>query len=199
MTKGLDEELSVDEEDPEDTIDILNDARESLNINTNQNKQAQSGVRKRNPPKDNHTSKRSKRTETVSVTSSSSRSATSATSAINFLNSSKWGKEIRPPFLQDNEVFNKLSLESAANRIMQWMTTKAMITSNELKEKKAKNAGGKEKADEPIKVIAIEAGEDDATSKLHPQRFMLRTPLKDPKDYWSLYPRRWKEINKSVF
>ena len=46
MTKGLDEELSVDEEDPEDTIDILNDARESLNINTNQNKQAQSGLRK---------------------------------------------------------------------------------------------------------------------------------------------------------
>ena len=135
MTKGLDEELSVDEEDPDDTIDILNDARESLNINTNQNKQAQSGVRKMNPPKDNHASKRSKRTETVSVTSSSSRSATSA---INFLNSSKWGKEIRPPFLQDDEVFNKLSLESAANQIMQWMTTKAMITSNELKEKKAR-------------------------------------------------------------
>ena len=58
-----------------------------------------------------------------------------------FLNSSKWGKELRPPFLKDNEVFNKLSLESAANQIMQWMTTKAMITWNELKEKKANNAG----------------------------------------------------------
>jgi hypothetical protein len=41
MTRGLDEELSLDEEDPEETIDILNDARESLNINTNRNKQAQ--------------------------------------------------------------------------------------------------------------------------------------------------------------
>ena len=28
---------------------------------------------------------------------------------------------------------------------------------------------------------------------------MFRTPLKDPKDYWSLYPRKWTEINKSIF
>ena len=208
MTRGLDEELSLDEEDPDETIDILNDARESLNINTNRNKQAQPVSRKRNAPKDIPTAKRSKTTGTVSATSSStpnssaptsSRSTISATSDSSFSNSSKWGKEIRPPFLQDDEVFNKLSLESAANQIMQWMTTKAMITSNELKEKKANNAGGKEKADEPIKVLTIEAGEDDATSKLHAQRFMFRTPLKDPKDYWSLYPRKWTEVNKSIF
>jgi hypothetical protein len=199
MTRGLDEELSLDEEDPDKTIDILNDARD---INTNRNKQAQPVSRKRNAPKDIPTAKRSKTTGTVSATSSStpnssaptsSRSTISATSDSSFSNSSKWGKEIRPPFLQDNEVFNKLSLESAANQIMQ------LITSNELKEKKANNAGGKEKADEPIKVLTIEAGEDDATSKLHAQRFMFRTPLKDPKDYWSLYPRKWTEVNKSIF
>ena len=59
MTRGLEEELSVDEEDPEDTIDILNDASESLNINTNQNK-------------DIPTKKRSKTTENVTATYSSS-------------------------------------------------------------------------------------------------------------------------------
>ena len=204
MTRGLDEEFSLDEEDPEDTIDILNDARESLNINTNRSKPAQTGSKKRNAPSNGPTTKRSKTTEAVSLTStsvskSSSASSRSAIAATDFLNSSKWGKEIRPPFLQDDDVFNKLSLESAANQIMQWMTTKAMITANELKEKKASNAGGKEKADEIIKVVAIESGEDDATTKLHAQRFMFRTPLKDPKDYWSLYPRKWTEINKSVF
>ena len=94
--------------------------------------------------------------------------------------------EIRPPFLQNEEVFNKLFLESAANQILEWMTTKAIITSNDLGEKKAKNARGKEKEDVPIKVVAIRAGDDDATSKLHPQVCMLRTPLKDPKDYWGL-------------
>ena len=73
MTRGLDEELSLDEEDPEETIDILNDARESLNINTNRNKQAQPVSRKRNAPKDNPTAKRSKTTGTVSTTSSSTR------------------------------------------------------------------------------------------------------------------------------
>ena len=99
------------------------------------------------------------------------------------MNSSKWGKEIRPPFLQDDEVFNGLSLEAAATQIMSWMSTKAVMTANQLKEKKANYAGGKEKADEPIKALAIEAGEDDATTKLHSQRFMFRTPLKDPKDY----------------
>ena len=41
---------------------------------------------------------------------------------------------------------------------MSWMSTKAVMAANELKEKKANNTGGKEKADEPIKALAIEAG-----------------------------------------
>ena len=106
MTRGLDEEFSLDEEDPEDTIDILNDARESLNINTNRSKPAQTGSKKRNAPSNGPTTKRSKPTEAVSLTStsvskSSSASSRSAIVATDFLTSSNWGKEVQPPFLHD--------------------------------------------------------------------------------------------------
>ena len=36
-------------------------------------------------------------------------------------------------------------------------------------------------------------------STLHKQRFCFRTPLKEPKDYWHLVPKKWKEINKSLY
>ena len=35
MTRGLDDNLSIDEDEADDTIELLNDARESLNINGN--------------------------------------------------------------------------------------------------------------------------------------------------------------------
>ena len=202
MTRGLDDDLSIDEDEAEETINLLNDARESLNIN--ENRRADSGTKRRTQKEPNtNAAKKSKTTSSVDSnqprTSAPTSSSRSSNPTPSFLNSSKWGKEIRPPFLQDDEVFNGLSLEAAATQIMSWMSTKAVMTANELKEKKANNAGGKEKADEPIKALVIEAGEDDATTKLHSQRFMFRTPLKDPKDYWSLYPRKWTEINKSIF
>ena len=120
-------------------------------------------------------------------------------SAVNFLNSDKWGKDIRPPHLEDDDVFNALSVEGAAQHIMQWMTTKAMIASNQIKESKVRHRGGREKPDEEIKKIKVEAGEDDAMSTLHKQRFSYRTPLQEPKEYWHLVPLKWNEINKSVY
>ena len=119
--------------------------------------------------------------------------------AVNFLNSDKWEKEVRPPHLMDDDVFNSLSVESASLQIMNWTTTKAMMTSNELKESKAMSRGGREKPDAPIKMVKIEAGDDDSTSTLHKQRFSFRTPLQAPKDYWHLVPLRWKEVNKSIY
>ena len=50
---------------------------------------------------------------------------------------------------------------------MNWMTTKAMMASNNLKENKALQRGGKEKPDMEIKKIKVEAGEDDCMTTLH--------------------------------
>ena len=123
----------------------------------------------------------------------------SGNKAVNFLNSDKWSGEVRPPHLMDDDVFNMLSVESASLQIMNWTTTKAMMTSNELKESKALSRGGREKPDAEIKKIQIEAGEDDSNTILHKQRFSFRTPLQSPKDYWHLVPLRWKEVNKSMY
>ena len=119
--------------------------------------------------------------------------------AVNFLNSDKFSKDDRPPYLQDDEVFNLLSVEAAALQIMQWQQTKAMIAANTLKEKKSKRIAGREKPDETVKIVRVEAGEDDAMNNLHQQRFMMRTPLKDPQEYWDLFPKKWPEVNKSIF
>ena len=78
---------------------------------------------------------------------------TARQTAVNFLNSNKWGKEVRPPHLEDDDVFNQI------------------------KENKVKHRGGREKPDEVIKKIMVEAGEDDAVTTLHKQRFSYRTPL----------------------
>ena len=149
-----------------------------------------------------------KKTTTTTKKSSSSKSkaarpksvqkntaGTPATS-VNFLNSDKWEK---PPHLEDDEVFNTLSVEAAANHIMQWMTTKAMMTNNELKEKRSRSNVGREKPDETIKNVKVEAGEDDALTVFHSKRFKFRTPFTDPKEYWHLMPLKWPEVNKSLY
>ena len=119
--------------------------------------------------------------------------------SVNFLNSDKWDKTVRPPFLQDDEVFNAISVEAAAQSISSWMTTKAMMDSNKIKETKSRAIGGKENPDEEVNTIDIEAGKDDALTNLHKQRFCFRTPLLEPKEYWNLVPLKWKEINKSIY
>ena len=48
-----------------------------------------------------------------------------------------------------------MSVEAAANHIMQWMTTKAMMTNNELKEKRSRSNVGREKPDETIKNVKV--------------------------------------------
>ena len=65
------------------------------------------------------------------------------------------------------------------------MTTKAMMDSNKIKETKSRAIRGKEKPDEEVKTIDIEAGKDDALTNLHKQRFCFRTPLLEPKEYWN--------------
>ena len=202
FTKTVDDdEFSLDEneENEADTTEtLLQKARKSVNIPSK--------------PSGNHTWKKSS-SEQVSVSGKRSRNVqitapaqkkkrtevTIENVAVNFLNSDKWSKEVRPPHLNDDDVFNMLSVESASQQIMNWTTTKAMMTSNELKESKATNRGGREKPDVEIKMIDVKAGQDDATKVLHKQRFLFRTPLQSPKEYWHLMPLKWKEVNKSLY
>ena len=207
LTKGLGSDFSFDSE--YDTVaneqELLEQARESVNISSK-------GSAAKNNATSRSTSAVSRPASSASRTTSGksdgkrkrgNKSTTSSVSvnsvSINFLNSYKFAKEDRPPFLQDDEVFNLLSVEAAAQQIMHWMQTKAMMNSNNIKEQKSKAVAGQEKPDEEIKPVKIEAGEDDALSKLHKQMFCLRTPLRDPKDYWDLYPRNWPEVNKSLY
>ena len=167
------------------TAGLLSSARQSVNISDKTSKRSA-------PEPASGGAKKSKVAPTKKTPSVGNK-------AVNFLNSDKWEKDVRPPHLMDDDVFNSLSVESASLQIMNWTTTKAMMTSNELKESKAMNRGGREKPDAAIKMLKIEAGDDDSTNTLHKQRFAFRTPLQAPKDYWHLVPLRWKEINKSLY
>jgi hypothetical protein len=188
FTRGVNhEEFSLDEgdDDVDTTAGLLSSARQSVNISDKTSKRSA-------PEPASGGAKKSKVAPTKKTPSVGNK-------AVNFLNSDKWEKEVRPPHLMDDDVFNSLSVESASLQIMNWTTTKAMMTSNELKESKAMNRGGREKPDAAIKMVKIEAGDDDSTNTLHKQRFAFRTPLQAPKDYWHLVPLRWKEINKSLY
>ena len=215
-TANDDGEYSLDESDKEGEGDttavLLSSARSSVNLPaTNSTSRPTKPAQKRSapvqvPPTRNSSVGGNARKKSRTAAGAATAVPAGATGlnvrqkpSINFLNSDKWDKSVRPPFLEDDEVFNAISLEAAAKSIMSWMTTKAMMESNKLKETKTRAIGGKEKPDEEIKLIDIEAGKDDAVSNLHKQRFCFRTPLKEPKEYWNLMPLRWKEVNKSIF
>ena len=193
MTKISDSEFSLDGDDQDNSVTLVANARQSLNLPVvTTNKDKPSGGNNKKKSKDANPTMRSK-------SNSKKVSGNRTVSSVNFLNSDKWPKETRPPHLEDDEVFNTLSVEAAANHIMQWMTTKAMMTNNELKEKRSRSMAGREKPDEDIKRLKVEAGSDDAVSTLHKQRFKFRTPLAEPKDYWHLMPLKWPEVNKSLY
>ena len=203
FTKGVDSDFSLDEGENEgdNTAVLLANARKSVNLPDNSSKRAAASKSSTENAKKRRGESRQIST-VVSREKESSRPTMpmsgSARKAVNFLNSDKWGQDVRPPHLVDDDVFNTLSVEAASQQIMSWMTTKAMMASNDIKENKARHRGGKEKPDEDIKKIQIEEGEDDAMSTLHKKRFSFRTPLLEPKEYWHLVPLRWKEINKSM-
>ena len=214
FTQTLDDdgEYSLDDEEEEQeaptdgntTAGLLASARSSVNlpaINTTTRP-----TQKRSTPTPTLAQNDPKKRRKTPVTITGSKKVSNPTprsvpgkSAVNFLNSDKWDKSVRPPFLEDDEVFNAISVEAAAQSIMSWMTTRTMMESNKLKESKTRAIGGREKPDEEIKAINIEAGKDDAVSQLHKQRFCFRTPLKDPKEYWNLVPLKWNEVNKSIY
>ena len=147
MTKLSDDEFSLDGEDNDDSIALATAARSSLNLPARKDT--------RNITTSNSKSKKgSSRSKQGGENSVPSRQPVSLapvlSKSVNFLNSDKWSKDVRPPHLEDDEVFNTLSVEAAAQHIMQWMTTKTMMASNEIKEKRSRSTGGRERPDEKI-------------------------------------------------
>ena len=67
-----------------------------------------------------------------------------------------------------------------------------MQKANKLKEAKAEKRTNMKK-NTAIKVMKVEEGEDDATSKLHPQHFLFRPPVVGLDKVWNLYRKDWEE------
>ena len=114
------------------------------------------------------------------------------------LNSDFFAKDVRPDWLMEDEQINELTRGEATQAISQWNMTKALLKQNELREEKANKSKNSLKKDQAIKMVKVEPGEDDATTTLHKQRFLFRTPLQKPESFWHLYPVKWPENNKKI-
>ena len=62
---------------------------------------------------------------------------------IPFRNSAKFPKDMRPPHLQDDEVFDSLSIDAMTNQIALWQQTQATKEATALMQKKGEKVGGK--------------------------------------------------------
>ena len=113
-----------------------------------------------------------------------------------FLNSDKFPKDKRPPELEDDELVNAMDTNVVAQMVMKHQELKIMREANEIKTKKAESKSTMKKNTE-VKIVKIEAGEDDSTTVLHPKRF-LRPPVLAPSRYWHLFPVEYKEIYYSI-
>ena len=112
-------------------------------------------------------------------------------------NSKMFPKESRPPYLQDDEYFDSFAPEVALKAVMTWAQTRAVEKANTLKENKAEKSSNVKK-NTKVKLVEVEAGQDDATTVLHPQRF-LRHPVVAVEKYWHLMPKSWDEKYYSVY
>ena len=90
-------------------------------------------------------------------------------------NSKMFPKESRPPYLQDDDYFDSFKQEIALQAVMAWGQTMAVQKSNTLKENKAEKTNNMRR-NTMVKLVEVKAGQDDATSVFHPQRFM-RPPV----------------------
>ena len=132
FTKPVDDEdysLDEEEEEQDTTALLLGAARKSVNLPDVANKNAPKRPAPRTVVSNAKRQRRNSGTRSsagvapVSSTRVAQSVATTARQiAVNFLNSDKWGKDVRPPHLEDDDVFNLLSVEAAAQHIMQWMT-----------------------------------------------------------------------------
>ena len=99
--------------------------------------------------------------------------------------------------MQDDEIFDLLSIESVNEQLSRWEQTKTLREANEIKANQGKKSVYKKNTE--IKPLEIEAGTDNAKDKLHPQRFLMRTPVVSPDNYWDLFPVKWPETYYTVY
>ena len=137
------------------------------------------------------------RRESVSVVEEVRRERTLPGFRIPFKNSTKYPKDARPAHLQDDDIFDMLSISDVTNQMAMWEQTKVMMESNTLKVKKAEK-GAVHKTNTAIKKIKVQEGEDDATTIFHPQRFQLRPPVVSMEKVWDMYPTHWPQTYYSV-
>ena len=74
---------------------------------------------------------------------------------------------MRPEHLQDDDIFNALSIEAVTNQLAIWSQTKATQEATAMKAKKSEKSGSK--SNTAVKTIQINEGEHDGTTKFHPQ------------------------------
>ena len=113
-------------------------------------------------------------------------------------NSDIFPPSVRPDWLLEDGMINSLPRATVATVIAQSKMTEAINKQNKLREEKADKSRGGLRKDEEIKRVSVKAGEDDAMNVLHPQRFLLRTPLTKPESYWDMVPVKWPETNKRL-
>ena len=135
--------------------------------------------------------RRGTRVQTRSTTSSSTTSSTTG-----FKNSSKFPKDMRPDHLKNDKIFDALSLETVTTQLAMWSQTKATQEATALKAKKSERNGNK--MNTAVKMIKIEAGDDDSTTVFHKQRYALRPSVVGQAKIWANYPTHWPEVYYSV-
>ena len=113
-------------------------------------------------------------------------------------NSDIFPTSVRPDWLLEDRMINTLPRATVATIIAQTRMTEAINKQNKLREEKADKSKGGLRKDEEIKTVKIKTGDDDATSVLHPQRFLFRTPLTKPETYWNMVPVKWPETTKRL-
>ena len=67
-----------------------------------------------------------------------------------------------PEHLQDDDIFDSLSLEAVTNQLALWTQTKATQEATAMKLKKSEKIGNR--SNTPIKPVTIIEGVDDATT-----------------------------------
>ena len=112
-------------------------------------------------------------------------------------NSDKYPKNKRPEHLQDDDVFDSLTIGEVTLQLSMWSQTLATREATAQNEKKASEKKD-HKTNTSVKTVKIEAGEDDATSIFHPQHYSMRPPVSGMGKIWESYPTHWPEVYYST-
>ena len=177
-----------------ETSDLIDRARRAGNLGTSSQTK---NNRKRNKGEKEKTPASKRRSDVEEIENPQELSTLRRSKKIK--NSTVFPVDDRPHWLKEDSVIDSLPMSTVANVIAQAKMTQALEKQNEIKAEKAARGKGGVRQDQEVKTIIIKEGEDNASTKLHPQRFLLRTPLLKPDSYWETYPVKWPEVNKKIY